>query len=69
VEIQSTTPLLVGTVEAARRLGVSSTWLKREVTAGRVQYTKHGRLTKFSSADLQAFIDARTVKPVNRVSA
>jgi excisionase family DNA binding protein len=62
----TTSPLLVGTDEAARRLGVSALWLKREVTAGRVQHTKQGRLTKFSAADLDAFIADRVVRPTNR---
>jgi excisionase family DNA binding protein len=59
-------PLLVGTADAAKRLGVSYIWLKREVSAGRVQHTRHGRLVKFSEDDLAAFITARKVPAVNR---
>lgn len=65
----SFSPLLLSRREAATKLGVSPDWLKQEVTAGRVQCTKVGRLVKFSQADMDAFIAARTVKAVNRVSA
>lgn len=62
-------PLLINTREAAKRLGVSESWLKHEVAAYAVAHTRlgrAGRLVKFSQANLEEIVAAGAVEPVRR---
>ena len=44
--------LLLTTSEAARRLHVSTSWLKKQVAAGKVPHTRLGRSVRFSAGQL-----------------
>ena len=55
-------PVLHTTAEAARLLGVTTDWLKREVTARAVPHTRLSiRNVRFSAANLAAIIADRAV--------
>lgn len=56
----STDPTLLTTAEAARKLGISTSWLKRQVAAGAVTHTRFGRAVRFSEEQVAAIIDQRT---------
>jgi excisionase family DNA binding protein len=43
---------LMTTAEAAERLSVSTSWLKKQVATGQVAHTRLGRSVRFSGADL-----------------
>lgn len=50
--------------EAAYRLGVSVRYMRRMVDEKRVRYLKVGRLVRFRSPDLEAFLKQAEVEPV-----
>lgn len=43
---------------AAERLGIAEQTLRQWVSSGRISYYKIGRYTRFSPADLEAFLEA-----------
>ena len=48
--------LLVNQAEAARRLGISETSVKRAVRSGRLRRTKVGRSARYSTRELRRFV-------------
>jgi excisionase family DNA binding protein len=60
---------LIGVKEAAHYVGLSAHTVYTMVSQRRIPYVKVGRLVKFDSAQLDAWILKNTVMPVTRVSA
>jgi excisionase family DNA binding protein len=56
----STDQTLLTTAEAARKLGISTSWLKRQVAAGAVTHTRFGRAVRFSEEQVAAIVEQRT---------
>ena len=52
--------------EAAARLGAPTRFVRRLVAERRIGFTKVGRYVRFTSADIEAFIAAGRVDPVER---
>lgn len=50
--------VLLTTAEAAARLHVSPSWLKRRAAAGTVPHVRLGRSVRFSEADISAIIES-----------
>ena len=57
---------LLTITEAAARLGTPTRFVRRLVAERRIGFTKVGRYVRFSNADLDAFIAAGRVEPVDR---
>lgn len=49
---------LLTTAEAAQRLRVSASWLKKQAAAGKVPHIRLGRSVRFSPQNVAAIIDA-----------
>jgi excisionase family DNA binding protein len=56
---QTTEPLLLRPIEAARALGIGARSLWRLTDAGEVPCVRIGRSVRYAPADLQAYIDKR----------
>jgi len=54
-------PLLFGFPAAARRLGVTESWLRRAVTAKKVPHRRIGNAVRFSADDLAQIVAASAV--------
>ena len=52
--------------EAAARLGTPARFVRRLVAERRIGFTKLGRYVRFSSDDIEAFIAAGRVEPIDR---
>lgn len=50
--------------EAAARLRLRESTLRRMVTARQIQFTEIGKHKRFTAADLDAYLRSRTVYPV-----
>jgi excisionase family DNA binding protein len=57
------TAALLTTAEAAQRLRVSHTWLKKAAAARVVPCTRFGRSVRFSESDLADIIEAGRQRP------
>ncbi|MFO0933091.1 MAG: helix-turn-helix domain-containing protein [Planctomycetota bacterium] len=57
----ATTPLAVDLEDAARLIGMSARWLRREAAEGRVPYARLGRALRFRVADLRALVDRHVI--------
>jgi excisionase family DNA binding protein len=51
-----TDPMLIGFPEAAARLGVAESWLRRAVTAREVPHRRLGKRVMFTQADLDQIV-------------
>lgn len=58
-------PHLLDTFEAAEYLGVSERWIRRAVAERQVPFVKVGRFVRFSTDDLNAYIERRRVPAGN----
>lgn len=52
--------------QAAELLNVPVSWIRAEARAGRIPHIKLGKYTRFRVADLEPWLDARTVGPRRR---
>ncbi len=59
-----TDPMLIGFPEAAARLGVAESWLRRAVTAREVPHRRLGKRVMFSLADLDQIVAEAEVPAV-----
>lgn len=50
---------LLEVAQAARRLGMSFEYVRRQIRAGKLPALRFGRLYRIKSADLDAYIEAR----------
>lgn len=57
---------LLSIPEAAARLGTPTRFVRRLVAERRIGFTKVGRYVRFTSDDIEAFIAADRVEPVER---
>jgi excisionase family DNA binding protein len=51
--------------EAAQRLQVSESWLRKRIAAEAVPCVRLGRSVRFSQANVAAIVAAHTTQPVN----
>ncbi len=56
---------LLDVAGAADHLGVSETFIRRLVLEKRVRYYKVGKFVRFRIVDLEAFVDAGRIDPVD----
>jgi len=61
-------PQLVDVNTAANYLGVSPRFIRRLCSERRVAFFRIGRHVRFETADLDAFLEAGHVRPIQRVS-
>ena len=66
VHRSSPTDSLLTIPEAAALLGTPTRFVRRLVAERRIGFTKIGRYVRFSSADVEAFVAAGRVEPVDR---
>lgn len=57
----ATAPLAVDLDEAARLVGMSARWIRREAAEGRLPYARLGRALRFRVADLRALVDRHVI--------
>ena len=65
-QVAAETPALLTRRQAARQLNLSHRTLEHWTSQKKIKFIRVGGQVRFRQADLNAYLDARTVQPINQ---